>query len=270
MFGRDVPAFLPLRLPAPAALAALRADLEWACQASRETVDWTAGLAFPPFEGTYLFLALYDPETYAVLSGTIRASSGEDVAVDAYDTFMHEEQVVHATALHGLSREHGPVMVGPMARFNLHCEHLSAGAREAAAAAGFHPPCANPFKSIVIRSLEMLHACERVLELIERYSDADDAWTAPVPFPGTGCGGVEAPRGLCWHKYHLDDRGRVLDARIVAPTTQNLRMMETDLSAFATRFGHLDPERLAWQCEQLVRSYDPCISCSSHVAVLHG
>ena len=252
------------KMPSLSDINALRQDLEWAREAARETIGWTADLPFPDFEQDYLFLALHDPENYAVLSGRLLASTGEEMAINDFESFMREEQVAHATALHGLSRRHGAYLVGPLARFNLNFSQLSPGARAAAESVGVTPPCGNPFKGIIIRSIEIMHACERALVLMDQYRGADPSASETAPFSTTGYGCVEAPRGVCWHKYRLDERGNVVDARIVPPTSQNLRSMETDLHAFADRHQGLKPERLAWQCEQLVRSYDPCISCSSH------
>lgn len=255
-------------MPTPSEVRSFRQDIEWAREAARETVLWTAGFTFPDFERDYVFLALHDPDRYAVLSGRLKSSTGEEMTVGELETFMHEEQVDHSTALHGLSRDHGAYMVGPMARFNLNFLQLSPGARSVAAAAGLQPPCGNPFKSIIIRSVEIVHACERAMTLIDRFESADPSVPTLAHFATTGCGCVEAPRGICWHKYRLDQHGNVLDACIVPPTSQNLRMMETDLHAFAARQQDLEPEQLVWQCEQLVRSYDPCISCSCHLISL--
>ena len=251
-------------MPPSSVIASLRQDLAWAREAAMETVRWTAGFSFPKFEQDYVFLALHDPDQYAITSGRLMASTGENLAIEDFETFMTEEQVSYSTALHGLSREHGACLVGPMARFNLNFHQLSPGARQVASEIDLRPPCNNPFKSIVVRSVEMVHACERILLLMGRY-DAVESSAAPIsPSAATGFGCVEAPRGVCWHKYQLDDHGKVLEARIVPPTSQNLRRVEMDVTAFANQFTDLTPDRLVWQCEQLVRCYDPCISCSCH------
>jgi sulfhydrogenase subunit alpha len=116
-----------------------------------------------------------------------------------------------------------------------------------------------------VRSLEILQACEEALNLVENYEPADPAETTITTFTATGFGCTEAPRGLCWHRYRLDDSGLVLDARIVPPTAQNLKVIEGDVRALAEKCQDLPLDRLKWKCEQLVRSYDPCISCSCHM-----
>lgn len=251
--------------PSRSTLLGLRADLQWALEAARETLAWTAGLTFPDFEGDYVFLALHHPERYALLEGRLRSSAGGDLSIDAFETFMEEEQVAHSTALQARIQGQGAYMVGPLARFNLNFDQLSPIVRAAALSVGLKPVCTNPFRSIMVRSLEILQACEEALHLVEGYEPAGLADTAATPFAATGFGCTEAPRGLCWHRYCLDDSGLVLDARIVPPTAQNLKVIEEDLRALAEKYQDLPPDQLKWKCEQLVRSYDPCISCSCHL-----
>jgi coenzyme F420-reducing hydrogenase alpha subunit len=86
---------------------------------------------------------------------------------------------------------------------------------------------------------------------------------APAP-SGQGCGWSEAPRGLLWHRYQLADDGSIADERIVPPTSQNQARIEQDLREFVHPRVELADERLQWECEQAIRNYDPCISCSAH------
>jgi coenzyme F420-reducing hydrogenase alpha subunit len=62
----------------------------------------------------------------------------------------------------------------------------------------------------------------------------------------------------------LDERGIILDAKIVPPTSQNQKTIEQDLREFVPSRLHLSQEKLTWQCEQAIRNYDPCISCATH------
>ena len=253
------------RYPSPSELSALVADLRWASQAAHETLHWTAGFTFPEFDRKYLFLALHDPERYAILEGRLRSSAGADLALSEFEGYMKEEQVAHSTALQAGSRDQGAYMVGPLARFNLNFDQLSPSARAAARSVGLGPVCSNPFKSIMVRCVEIIHACEEALALIENDAAGESFETVVTPFVASGVGCSEAPRGLCWHRYRLDESGHVLDARIVPPTAQNLMVIEEDLRALAERYCDLPTEALKRKCEHLVRSYDPCISCSCHV-----
>jgi coenzyme F420-reducing hydrogenase alpha subunit len=81
---------------------------------------------------------------------------------------------------------------------------------------------------------------------------------------GTGMGCTEAPRGILYHRYRLDDSGTIQDAKIVPPTSQNQKTIESDLREYVTRNIRLSQTELTWQCEQAIRNYDPCISCATH------
>lgn len=84
------------------------------------------------------------------------------------------------------------------------------------------------------------------------------------PPPATGFGSTEAPRGLIYHRYRIAADGTIEDAKITPPTSQNQRAIEADLRAFVQDRLDLPHEQLTWECEQAVRNYDPCISCSTH------
>jgi coenzyme F420-reducing hydrogenase alpha subunit len=126
------------------------------------------------------------------------------------------------------------------------------------------PGCSNPFKSLIARVVEMLYCFEEACRIIEGYEAPDRPFVEAEPRAGVGCACTEAPRGILYHRYRLDDRGDILDARIVPPTSQNQPTIEEDLRQFAAGRLHLPDDELQWQCEQAIRSYDPCISCSTH------
>jgi coenzyme F420-reducing hydrogenase alpha subunit len=90
-----------------------------------------------------------------------------------------------------------------------------------------------------------------------------------VPRAGIGYGCSEAPRGICVHRYKIDDNGNILDAKIVPPTSQNQKTIESDLRQLVSRNISLSDAKLTWLCEQAVRNYDPCISCATHFLKLN-
>ncbi len=159
--------------------------------------------------------------------------------------------------------------MGPLARFALNYDRLSDAVRDAAASIGVGPDCRNPFKSILVRSLEMLHAYEDALRMIDRYEMPDRPVVDYEVAAGEGFGCSEAPRGICWHRYRVNAEGLIEDAQIVPPTSQNQPTIEKDLHDFAARYVDLPDEQLQWKCEQAIRNYDPCISCSCHFLKLH-
>jgi coenzyme F420-reducing hydrogenase alpha subunit len=151
-----------------------------------------------------------------------------------------------------------------MARYALGSEKLSPLAREAAARAGLGPVCRNPFQSIVVRAVEIFYAFDEALRLIDAYQPPEQPAVEVEPRAATGCGWSEAPRGMLWHRYRLEEDGSIAEAKIVPPTSQNQARVEQDLLEFVRPRVALSDERLQWECEQAIRNYDPCISCSTH------
>jgi sulfhydrogenase subunit alpha len=102
-----------------------------------------------------------------------------------------------------------------------------------------------------------------------------DAYERPAkPFhdvparPGVGHGVSEAPRGLLYHRYEIDDGGLIRAAQIVPPTSQNQAAIEHDLRRLIAANGELDDEALTALCERAIRNHDPCISCATHFLTL--
>jgi coenzyme F420-reducing hydrogenase alpha subunit len=187
-----------------------------------------------------------------------------DIAVQEYEEHFIEEQSPHSHALHSRLKARGPYLVGPLARYNLNFDRLTPLAQDAAQKAGIAPPCRNPFQSIVVRAVEILYAVEEALRLIENYTPPEEPALPLTPRAGVGCGCTEAPRGILYHRYRLDEEGLIQEAKIVPPTSQNQKRIEEDLVHYATQNLDLPTDRLTWQCEQVIRNYDPCISCATH------
>jgi coenzyme F420-reducing hydrogenase alpha subunit len=238
--------------------------LKRAREAALETVRWVAGFDFPDCARDYEFVSLRDGAEYPITHGRIVSNRGLDIEVREYGQHFEEEHVAHSNALHAHISGRGNYLVGPLARYNLNFERLSPLAREAAREAGLGPVCTNPYQSIVVRSIEVLYACDEALRLIEAYEEPDRPAVSLEPRAGTGHGCTEAPRGMIYHCYRLAEDGTIEHARIVPPTSQNQPSIEDDLKALIGGWLDLDDEALRWRCEQTVRNYDPCISCATH------
>jgi coenzyme F420-reducing hydrogenase alpha subunit len=257
------------QVPSGRDLAPVREQLLWARDAAQETVRWAAQLPFPLFERDYEFVALRHPSDYPMNAGRLVSNKGLDIPVQAYEAHFVEEQVPYSNALRSTLQGRGAYFVGPMARYNVNFDRLSPLAQEAARAAGLGPVCTNPFQSIIVRSVEVLYACDEALRILDAYEPPEAPSVPFVPSAGTGCACTEAPRGILYHRYQLDDQGLICDAKIVPPTSQNQQTIEEDLSTFVPQHLDLTKEALTWQCEQAIRNYDPCISCATHFLRLH-
>jgi sulfhydrogenase subunit alpha len=252
------------KVPGKQEFAALEEKLKWARDAAVETVRWVATFPFPKFERDYEFVALRHPDEYPFNEGRLVSTKGLDIAIREYDEKFVEEHVAHSNALHSTLKERESYFVGPQARYNLNFDKLSPLARESAKAAGLGPASRNPFQSILVRAVETVYACDEALRILNHFETPDPPAVKFEPRAATGYGCTEAPRGILYHRYRLGDRGVILDAKIIPPTSQNLRTIEGDLWQFVPAHLDIQEDKLQWQCEQAIRNYDPCISCATH------
>jgi sulfhydrogenase subunit alpha len=253
------------RAPRKAELAPVAEKMKAARDMALGLLRWVSGFDFPDRQRDYTFVALRHPEEYPFNEGRIVSSNGLDIAAHDYDTHFEELHVPRTTALHSRFRDGGGAyLVGPLARYSLNFDRLSPLVQQAARDAGLAATCANPYRSIVVRAVEVVHACDEALRLIESYEEPDAPATSIEPRAATGYAATEAPRGLLYHRYRLEADGSIAEAQIVPPTSQNQASMEEDLTQFIGSFLDLPDEALRVRCEQTIRNYDPCISCATH------
>ena len=252
------------RAPTPRDLAPMRERLRVALDQALATVEWVAGFDFPDFTHDHELLALTVPGRYAIETGSVVTTAGLRFDVQDFENHVLEEQVPHSTALHARLAGRGRYLTGPVARYTLNRHLLSPLARQAADAAGLGADCRNPYRSVVVRAVEIVYAVDEAIRLIDAYEPPDRPAVDVPPRAGVGRGATEAPRGVLFHRYELDADGLVASARIVPPTSQNQAAIEDDLARFVGDRLHLDDERLTAECEQAIRNYDPCISCATH------
>ncbi|MGD0311992.1 MAG: Ni/Fe hydrogenase subunit alpha [Acidimicrobiales bacterium] len=256
------------RAPDPDAVAGLAEPLRRARDAALATVEWVSGFDIPDVPGDYRFVALRDAGRYPIERGRPSSSDGLDLSPSEFAELAVEEHVARSTALHARLGGRDPYLTGPLARYALNSDTLPPIAAQAAAAGGLGPVCSNPFQSIVVRSVELVFACDEALALVESYVPPDppaaDVRPGQGPVVSVGTGVTEAPRGLLLHRYEIAEDGSILWARIMPPTSQNQLTIEADLRRVVQNGLELDDEELQWRCEQTVRNHDPCISCAAH------
>jgi sulfhydrogenase subunit alpha len=252
------------RVPSRAELVPMTQALKHARDQAIDTLRWTAGFPFPELARDYEFVALRHPDEYPMNGGRIVSSAGLDIAAADYESEFIERQVPHSTALHSVMRERDAYLVGPMARYMLNRDRLPAEIRALADEVGLEPICGNPFRSILVRALEVVYACDEALRLIAAYEPPARPFIPPEPRAAVGYACTEAPRGILYHRYRLDRDGTILEANLVPPTAQNQGIIEEDLREVANAALDLEDEALQARCEQSIRNHDPCISCAAH------
>ncbi len=253
------------RSPRKEELARLIPDFEWGLQAAIDTTRWVATFPFKHFTHDYEMVSLVHPDEYPMNQGRVCSTKGLSISTEDFEKTFEEEHVAHSTALHsvqlpGRSAYH----VGPLARVNLNYDRLSPSAREVANEVGFNIPCMNLYRSIIARCLEVVHAYEEALRILRSYQPFAPARHPSQHRAGEGWAATEAPRGLIYHRYQVNAAGKVTFAKIVPPTSQNQRQIEADLRQLLPEVLKKSDDQAVRDCENLIRCYDPCISCSTH------
>jgi coenzyme F420-reducing hydrogenase alpha subunit len=251
-----------------------RWDLEPLAEMLRRTLDealdvlrLVAEFDFPDTEFDHELLSLSDSDRYPIENGAIKRSGGPPFDVAEFSEHVVEAQVKHSTALHA-TLDGARYLTGPLARYSLNSAALSPVAREAAAAAGLGPVCRNPFRSILVRAVEVIYAIDESLRIIAEYERPTRPFVDVPARAGIGHGVSEAPRGLLYHRYEIGDDGLIRSATIVPPTAQNQAAIEHEMAELVTANLTLDDATLTSLCEKSIRNHDPCISCSAHFLTL--
>jgi coenzyme F420-reducing hydrogenase alpha subunit len=253
------------RAPRVEELAALRPELERALDRALHTVDWVSSFDVPEHDRAIRFVSLVNPDEYPMNDGRIISSDGIDLAPTDWPEAFHEEQVEWSHALQARAADGTAYLLGPGARITLAGHQLHPIARQALDRTGLAGRIRrNPHWSVAARAIELVHATAEALDIVRDYRRPEAPAIAAAPRDGIAAWATEAPRGLLFHRYELDADGRIAHATIVPPTSQNQAAIEQDLASFAPSVLDLPHEVAQHRLEQLIRSYDPCISCATH------
>ncbi len=252
------------RIPRQDERAALAETLRAARDRAHALLRWVAAFELPAADHDYEFVALRHDDEYPMNEGRLVSNRGLDIAYAEFPNEFQEHQVPYSNALQCRRKGGGAYFVGPLARWNLNHDRLPPEAQQAAAESGLTWPCRNPYASIVVRAVEVLFAVDEAIRLLDTFEPPASAFIPFEPVAAEGVWITEAPRGILYHRYVIDTVGKISEAVIVPPTSQNQRQIEEDLIRFAPSVLDLPDDDAAWRCEQVVRNYDPCISCATH------
>lgn len=228
-----------------------------------ETVRFMSGLPIPEFHSENIYVSLKGKDYYPVNWGRLASTSGLDVTEDEYRNHFVERQVLGTNSKYSSIDGKDPFMVGALARVNQNFDLLSDDTKRIAQEVGFSVPNYNPFMNNVAQALEVVNAIDDCIGLIEGLSLKEEK---PLRANRGGEGGAitEAPRGLLYHFYRVSKDGVIEKADIVSPTAHNAFNIEQNLNLLLKTTGDLDEEATTMRCEELIRAYDPCFSCSVH------
>jgi len=255
--------------PGPDDVATLLKQLQAAQQDTSDLIEWVAALEMPDDQQDFVSVSIRHPDEYAMNEGRIVSDAGMDIGIGEFDQHFKEVHMPQSTALHCLLHDQ-PYLVGPLARINNNMDKLPEATRELLDKTGVKFPSRNMFHSMLARAIELHFALNEAIRIMQAYERPDEARLPVEPRAGVGFGCTEAPRGILWHRYEMDEGGHVASARIVPPTSQNQSRIEQDIENALNRFGldHEDSE-LQLHAEKVIRNYDPCISCATHFLKLN-
>jgi len=245
----------------------INALLERVIDAKQDAVDlihWLDTLDLPVDNQDFTSVALHHDNEYPYNEGRLISSDGLDISIDEFEKYFKEHHADQSTALHCLL-EGKPYLVGPLARVNLNSEQLPDQVKQIMREIKTRFPSKNMFHSIIARAIEIYFVILEAERLLSSYETTSQPRMDVIHKAGTGYGCTEAPRGLLWHRYDIDEKGCITKAIIVPPTSQNQPRIEQDLKESLINFG-LDntKEKLKLHAEKVIRNYDPCISCATH------
>lgn len=251
-------------LPDQAAWDNARRQVNDAIPAATALLKWTAELDLPDYSHDFVSVSLKNDTSYPINGGEIVSSEGLRISSDDYPEHFKEHQVRHSTAFYSLL-DGKDYLVGPLARMNHNFDVLPDNIRYVAEQLGIAFPSQNMFSSIQARALECLWALFAAQQILQFECPTGEANVSYSARPGACSFSTEAPRGLIFHHYDIDDEGKIGTCSIIPPTSQNQARIEQDLRYSVAQYG-LDKTdtQLKQFCEQLIRNYDPCISCSTH------
>jgi coenzyme F420-reducing hydrogenase alpha subunit len=243
----------------------------------QKTVEFFSKVRVPEFRRKTDYVCLDHPDEYALYDGVIKSSETGEYKHRDYRHKIVERVVDHSTAKHAFGPV-APYMVGALSRFNNNFSQLEPRAKEVAEELGLQPPSHNPYHITLAQVVEIVHCLESAVKLIEELlsrgikDEREErppiaGWTAKLPpvKKSWGVGVVEAPRGLLIHEYRFGDDGLIESANCIIPTAQNLANIEADMRRLVPEILDRPQEEITLLLEMLVRAYDPCISCSTHL-----
>jgi coenzyme F420-reducing hydrogenase alpha subunit len=254
------------RVPTRAEVRGLRNELAEALTIAEATVELVAGLESPPYRRDTRLVALRAAaDEYPMNEGRIVSTDGIDLPAADWETAFDETQVAWSHALQSRYHDGSPYLLGPAARLVLNADRLHAQAAAALTRLGpIERIRTEPHWSIAGRAVELVHATAVALDIVGTYEPPPAAGVSWSPRAGRAAWATEAPRGMLYARFDTDSSGRVTAARIVPPTSQNQVAIEADLAGFASTVLDRPRDEAIHLIEQLIRSYDPCISCATH------
>jgi coenzyme F420-reducing hydrogenase alpha subunit len=251
-----------LKLPSQEQVDELRRKLQEAQDDSIATAKLFASIKCPKFERETEYFSLSDGINYPMLTGELVSKSSR-FKKEEYKQFLEEYHEQYSTA-NFVVKTNKPYMVGALSRLNNNYRFLSKNAKKIVTDARIKFPITNPFMNNFAQGVELVHYINRGIEVCRKLAIKEEKPIEVKFKKGRGVGIIEVPRGILIHEYEMNEKGDITAANIITPTCQNLLNMQHDIKHYLPSLLKMSEQKLILEIEKLIRSYDPCFSCSSH------
>lgn len=268
--GREIHSIRPqiggfTRYPTKEELKELSKQLKELKPEVEATVKLFKGLKYPKFERQSQYLALRDQNRINYVKGNLLASDGTKFTAQAYHKYLLENLEPYSTSK-CVTLKKREYMVGALARINVNRTLLSRNTKRLISASKVKFPNYNPYLNNLAQAFELMDLFDKAVSILDSFPYKEEKWQLPKPKAGNGAYAIEAPRGLLFHSYEVNSKGKIKKADIIAPTTQNLKNIEADVQLLMPELlkRTKSEKTIKHELAKLVRAYDPCISCSTH------
>lgn len=228
-----------------------------------KTLKLFSEIKYPTFENEIEHLCIKKGSQYPLLEGEIVSDKQFKKEQKKYSEFI-EEKIENYSTGKFVVKKGGEYRVGALSRLNNCYSSLNESTKKEIKKIEVKKN--NPFHNNLAQAVELLDSIEIAIQIIKNNKFKGEPIPEIKPKAGRGIAVVEAPRGVLIHDYKINKEGVIEKANIITPTCQNLRAMEADIKGYVSQLirEKISHEKLVLEIEKLIRSYDPCFSCSTH------
>jgi len=206
-------------------------------------------------------------DNYNYIKGVIRTAKGTQIPEEEFEKHLQEVILPYSTS-NAFTWESKDFMVGALARMNLNKHRINKRTFKDCVKYLKIFPSDSIFNNNLAQAIETLHGCDLSIDILKDLIVSIKN-EKPIEFQvkaGIGVGVVEAPRGILYHRLDIDDKGNIIKAEFIIPTQQNIIHLEKDIAKYVEQLlkQNVDKEKISLKVEEMIRAYDPCMSCATH------
>jgi len=211
------------------------------------------------------YMCLRGRDGFNFISGDIVTTDGLCVPEHNFHEMLEKVVIPYSHAEgYKLSSVHDDYLVGSLARINLNKDQLHPRTQKDINKYLNFFPSNNIYDNNLAQAVEILHCVDDAIDILKSLKITDEKPVQSTHKAGIGVGVIEAPRGILYHMAKTDDNGILVDYDVIVPTAQNQINIENDLKKFFNENLHKEEKELKLAAEQIVRAYDPCMSCATN------